>query len=120
VVGVPDAKLGQRVAGFVQLADGEPKIALAAIQADLATRLADYKIPERWVVIDRVPRNGPGKLDRNRLLTLLQAPSDAPGAGEQEPALARQVSDRRADPRPRGCRKPDQPRLNRLETSQRS
>jgi long-chain acyl-CoA synthetase len=59
VVGVPDAKLGQRVAGFVQLAD-EPKIALAAIQADLATRLADYKIPERWVVIDRVPRNGLG------------------------------------------------------------
>jgi long-chain acyl-CoA synthetase len=83
VVGVPDAKLGQRVAGFVQLADGAAKIALAAIQADLATRLADYNIPERWVVIDRVPRNGLGKVDRNRLLTLLQTPSDAPGAGEQ-------------------------------------
>jgi long-chain acyl-CoA synthetase len=90
VVGVPDAKLGQWVAGFVQLADGEPKIALAAIQVDLATRLADYKIPERWIVIDREPRNGLGKVDRNRLLMLLQAFSDAPGAGEQEPALARQ------------------------------
>jgi acyl-CoA synthetase (AMP-forming)/AMP-acid ligase II len=69
VVGVPDADLGQRVAGFVQLADGAQCIDPNEILAVATERLADYKVPETLEIVDRIPRNTLGKIDRQLLLT---------------------------------------------------
>src|ERR1700726_347391 len=44
VVGIPDAVLGQRVFGFVKLVAGTTVV--SEILANVATRLASYKIPE--------------------------------------------------------------------------
>jgi long-chain acyl-CoA synthetase len=65
IVGVPDAVLGQRVIGFVELTDSA--IQVEDVLRDLSTRVASYKMPERLIVVDRLPRNSLGKVDRTRL-----------------------------------------------------
>jgi long-chain acyl-CoA synthetase len=70
VVGVPDPELGQRVAGFVQLADSSQSVDLNEILAFATERLADYKVPETLEIVDRIPRNTLGKIDRQLLLTM--------------------------------------------------
>jgi acyl-CoA synthetase (AMP-forming)/AMP-acid ligase II len=65
VVGVPDAILGQRVIGFVKLAEATTPV--DDVLLDLSTRLARYKMPERLIVVDQLPRNSLGKVDRTKL-----------------------------------------------------
>ncbi|WP_208545998.1 AMP-binding enzyme [Paraburkholderia hospita] len=62
---MPDAALGQRVIGFVELTDAAIKI--EDVLRDLSTRVASYKMPERLIVVDQLPRNSLGKVDRARL-----------------------------------------------------
>jgi acyl-CoA synthetase (AMP-forming)/AMP-acid ligase II len=71
VVGVPDPDLGQRVAGFVQLVDRAQIVVLKEILAFATKRLADYKVPETLEIIDHIPRNALGKIDRRLLLTMI-------------------------------------------------
>ena len=68
VVGVPDPDLGQRVAGFVQLADSAQSVDPNEILTFATERLADYKVPETLEIVDRIPRNTLGKIDRQLLL----------------------------------------------------
>jgi len=67
VVGVPDPDLGERVGGFVQLADSAQSIDLNEILAFARERLADYKVPETLKIVDKIPRNTLGKIDRQLL-----------------------------------------------------
>jgi acyl-CoA synthetase (AMP-forming)/AMP-acid ligase II len=46
VVGIPDAVLGQRMFGFVKLAEGTTNTVVSEILRNVATRLASYKVPE--------------------------------------------------------------------------
>ena len=69
VIGVPDPDLGQRVAGFVQVADGAQRVDLSEILAFATERLAEYKVPETLKIVDKIPRNTLGKIDRQLLLT---------------------------------------------------
>jgi long-chain acyl-CoA synthetase len=71
VVGVPDPDLGQRVAGFVQVTDSAQSVDLSEILAFATERLADYKVPETLEIVDKIPRNTLGKIDRRLLLTLI-------------------------------------------------
>jgi acyl-CoA synthetase (AMP-forming)/AMP-acid ligase II len=75
VVGVPDPVLGQRVFGFVRLADGAEHTVVPEILDKIAARLAAYKVPEDLRILKAIPRNALGKVDRNMLLTLA---SDSP------------------------------------------
>jgi long-chain acyl-CoA synthetase len=70
VIGIPDAILGQRVVGLVKLADNSGKSVLDEILADTKERLADYKIPEWLQVVDEIPKNALGKIDRKSLLAM--------------------------------------------------
>jgi long-chain acyl-CoA synthetase len=74
VVGVPDPDLGERVAGFVQLADRAQSVDLNEILAFATERLADYKVPETLEIVDKIPRNTLGKIDRQLLLTMISEP----------------------------------------------
>ena len=67
VVGIPDAVLGQRVFGFVKLADGTKHTVVSEILRNVASRLASYKVPESLEVLDELPRNALSKVDRNAL-----------------------------------------------------
>ena len=62
VTGLPDERLGERVAAAVVLDD--PALTVEAITAHCRTQLAKYKVPERFVVVDDLPRNAMSKVDR--------------------------------------------------------
>lgn len=70
VFGVPDERLGERVAAAVEPAPGA-----ALTPEDLASacreQLSSYKVPERWAVVGTLPRNAMGKVVRPDLPGLL-------------------------------------------------
>jgi fatty-acyl-CoA synthase len=45
---------------------------LTALEAHLLAELARYKVPERIVVVERLPRNAMGKVVRTELNGLLE------------------------------------------------
>lgn len=78
VFGVPDERLGERVAALVQPDPGaEPSI--ADLRAGCRRELARYKVPERWAVVHALPRNAMGKVVRPALPALLRAREDLSG-----------------------------------------
>ena len=62
VIGVPDARLGQRVAALVQPRQGR-LIDLAALEAHLRDRIAGYKVPRSVWAVDAIGRSPSGKAD---------------------------------------------------------
>lgn len=74
VIGVPDDRLGERVAAVVELAPGVPATAATIINLrDACTEeLAKYKVPSDWFVVDKMPRNPMGKIVKPRLAAMIQ------------------------------------------------
>jgi acyl-CoA synthetase (AMP-forming)/AMP-acid ligase II len=73
VVGLPDERLGERVAVAVQLRDGATVTETAAeelLREHCLANLARYKVPERWLFVDGFPRNSMGKIQRRELPAL--------------------------------------------------
>ncbi len=90
VVGLPDPEWGERVAAAVVVAESPDEGAAsggarpaspgggAAGEAELREsldvwareRLAGYKVPRRWLLVDRLPRNALGKVTKPDLRTL--------------------------------------------------
>lgn len=76
VLGVPDERLGERVAAVVQPA-AAAEVDVDDVRAHLLANLARYKVPEQITVVDALPRNAMGKIIRTELPALLEAkPSD--------------------------------------------
>ena len=73
VFGVPDERLGERVMAAVEVdapaSDGA--INQAAWRDHCLANLAKYKVPERFEVVDGLPRNAMGKVIRTELPDLL-------------------------------------------------
>jgi bile acid-coenzyme A ligase len=67
VVGVPDEEWGQRVHAIVQVADPQHPPSAEALREFCKTRLAAYKVPKTFEVVERVPRTEAGKLNRTDL-----------------------------------------------------
>jgi long-chain acyl-CoA synthetase len=78
VVGVPDAVFGQRVFGFLKLANGTKDTVVSEILRNVATRLASYKVPEGFEILDKLPRNALSKVDRNRLQAMAAKTNEGP------------------------------------------
>ncbi len=76
VVGEPDERRGERPVAFVALDEGvvfDEK----ALLAFLKTRLADFKLPRRAILLPGLPRNATGKILKTSLRDLLVARSEA-------------------------------------------
>jgi malonyl-CoA/methylmalonyl-CoA synthetase len=73
VVGRPSAEWGETVAAFVVAAAGGPAPEPAELTAFVSERVAGYKKPREFHVIDAVPRNALGKIDRGRVSALLDS-----------------------------------------------
>jgi acyl-CoA synthetase (AMP-forming)/AMP-acid ligase II len=73
VVGVPDAKLGQKVVAFVVPADGA-EIDEAALRAWLHEQLSSYKVPKQFVFMSPLdmPRTNSGKVHKPSLREMLE------------------------------------------------
>jgi long-chain acyl-CoA synthetase len=61
VVGTPHPVLGEDVVAFVVLQPGADADA-DALRAFTLDRLADYKVPRRWIFVEELPRNPTGKV----------------------------------------------------------
>lgn len=70
VVGLPHPVLGVQLAAVVVARPGAGEVALPALRAFLAQRLADYQLPGDLIVVDRLPRNDSGKVLKRRLTAL--------------------------------------------------
>jgi malonyl-CoA/methylmalonyl-CoA synthetase len=66
VIGVPHPDFGEGVVAVLVPQPGET-LDLAAIEAAAATALAKFKLPKRYVVLDSLPRNTMGKVQKAAL-----------------------------------------------------
>ena len=64
VFGVPDERSGERLKAMVEARGG---VTVEALAAFVQERLADYKVPKDWELVDELPRDSAGKV-RKRLL----------------------------------------------------
>ncbi len=68
VIGKPDAARGELPVAFIETARN---VDTAALDAWLRERLASFKIPKEIRIVEQLPRNAMGKLDKPALKTLL-------------------------------------------------
>ncbi|MCZ7417555.1 MULTISPECIES: long-chain fatty acid--CoA ligase [unclassified Streptomyces] len=66
VVAVPDEKWGERPLATVVLREGATAD-FAALRAFLGEHVASWQLPERWTVIQEVPKTSVGKFDKKLL-----------------------------------------------------
>ncbi|MFL6090163.1 MAG: class I adenylate-forming enzyme family protein [Aeromicrobium sp.] len=66
VVGVPDARWGESVAAFVQAVPGAA-LDPGQLAEQLRPRLARFKLPARWCVVDELPLTASGKVQKHLL-----------------------------------------------------
>ena len=69
VVGVPDDEWGQRVHAIVHVTEPANPPSTDELRAWCKERLASYKVPKTYEIVDRVPRTEAGKLNRTDLGT---------------------------------------------------
>lgn len=73
VFGVPDERLGERVAALIVPEAG--RVSEENLRAFCAERLARYKVPERWGSVTELPVNAMNKIIRTALPDLLRSAS---------------------------------------------
>jgi fatty-acyl-CoA synthase len=66
VIGLPDAKWGESVTAVVVTHPGE-SLTLEELRAFASEHLARYKVPQRLVILDDLPRNPTGKVLKGQL-----------------------------------------------------
>jgi len=75
IVGTPDEKWGEIVVAVVSSEDNVA-VTLDDVREFAAAELARYKLPQRLRVVDRVPRNASGKLEKPTIRRLLEGGTD--------------------------------------------
>ena len=68
MVGAPDDDLGQRIVAFVVLCAGEGVDQLASLTDFVAERLSPHKRPRDLRIVEQLPRNAMGKVQKKVLL----------------------------------------------------
>ncbi|KAJ6258630.1 hypothetical protein Dda_6678 [Drechslerella dactyloides] len=68
VVGIPDDEWGERVAAVISLEDTTQETGVKEYRDLLRDRLAPYKIPTVWKVVERIERNAMGKVNKKQLV----------------------------------------------------
>lgn len=77
VMGLPDERLGQVVAAFLMLAPGADPHGLKERLVDYCrSQIARYKVPERWFVVDAIPRNAMNKPIKAEMASASYPPLD--------------------------------------------
>ncbi len=66
VVGVPDERWGERPLASVVLKPGT-STTVADLRTFLEDRVAHWQLPERWAVVEEVPKTSVGKFDKKQL-----------------------------------------------------
>jgi len=80
VIGVADPVLGEIGVAVVVPATGVPPPDLEGLRVLSASRLADYKAPDRLVIVDQLPLTAMAKVDKRALSALVAGLETAPDA----------------------------------------
>eukprot|EP01083_Nonionella_stella_P004413 12756_1 len=72
VMGIPDDKWGERVAMVCRMKEGEAELDLDMLRCWAEHRMARYKVPSRIIVVDEIPKNAMGKINKKRLKSLFE------------------------------------------------
>lgn len=75
VIGVPDARKGEQPVAFVSANEGTT-LEEKALQQFVRSKLADYKVPRRVVLMPALPRNATGKILKTALRELALKAND--------------------------------------------
>ncbi len=67
IVGVPDARFGERICAIVELEPGARTPNLADLSAHVRGELADYKAPRALVLVETIGRAPNGKMDYKKM-----------------------------------------------------
>lgn len=68
VIGLPDAKSGERACAVLQMKEGEPPLSLEELVEYLTDQgLMIQKMPEQIEIVDLIPRNPSGKILKHKL-----------------------------------------------------
>ena len=70
VVGLPDTRMGESVAVALRQVSDSPPIDLEAVKALATEKLAKYKVPRHWLIVDDLPRTGSSKVQRQAVRDL--------------------------------------------------
>lgn len=76
VVGRPHAKWGEEIVAVCRLLPGQT-LSLAELQQAVGSRLVHYKMPRDLIVVESLPKNAMGKVNKKTLLQELGAPGAA-------------------------------------------
>ncbi|QPC64391.1 hypothetical protein HYE67_006622 [Fusarium culmorum] len=75
VVGLPSESWGQKVVAVVVLSQkGEEKMTLPQLRAALKPRITAYKIPQDLEIVETLPRNAMGKINKKELINSVFGP----------------------------------------------
>ena len=74
VVGLPDERKGEIPAAVVRLVDGAT-LDEDALRTWAADKLADYKVPQRFVAVDDLPRTGTRKVQKTESQNVIRSTS---------------------------------------------
>lgn len=66
VVGIPDAKWGEKVTAFIVL-QKNTRLTFEELKKHCAIKLGSYKIPKEIIFLEELPKTPVGKIDKNQL-----------------------------------------------------
>lgn len=69
VVGLPDARWGEKVTAFI-VPHKHVKLTVKEIKQYCALKLGSYKIPKEFIFLTELPKTHVGKIDKNKLRTI--------------------------------------------------
>eukprot|EP01083_Nonionella_stella_P063090 163990_1 len=72
VLGVPDPIYGHKIAAIVVLKHDEKDADTVHFKDWAKNQMASYKIPELWMIMDDIPKNAMGKVNKKELISLFQ------------------------------------------------
>ena len=67
VVGVPDEKYGEELLAWVRIKPGQPEPTSDEFRAMCHGRIAHFKIPRYWAVVDEFPMTVTGKIQKFKI-----------------------------------------------------
>ncbi|CAG8606436.1 22836_t:CDS:2 [Gigaspora rosea] len=70
IVGIEDQEWGQKVGAIIVLKNQESKLDLKQLREFAKDKLAHYKLPTLLKVINEIPRNAMGKVNKKELVKL--------------------------------------------------